>query len=157
MRTAYGLPRGQVSAAAGRRTLAVFRDELDLRLLSSFFCTTHVAPLPSNVDFYREVPLCFCPRVRNYDSSDQHIRYTSSSSSSSSTITPITTFATSNSCAHQGHMFLFPDYLCFDSRLIGHETIIAMPYSALSDVSAAPLRTHPHASSHGKSCVCCTM
>ncbi len=35
----------------------------------------------------------------------------------------------------QGHMFLFPDYVCFDSRLIGRETTITMPYAALAQVS----------------------
>ena len=34
----------------------------------------------------------------------------------------------------QGHMFLFPDYVCFDSRLINHETTITMPYTALAEV-----------------------
>ncbi len=32
-------------------------------------------------------------------------------------------------------MFLFPDYLCFDSRLIAHETTIAMPYATLAQAS----------------------
>ena len=35
----------------------------------------------------------------------------------------------------QGHMFLFPDYVCFDSRLIARETTITMPYAALAQVS----------------------
>jgi hypothetical protein len=35
----------------------------------------------------------------------------------------------------QGHMLLFPDYLCFDSRLIAHETTITIPYSALLEVN----------------------
>jgi hypothetical protein len=31
-------------------------------------------------------------------------------------------------------MFLFPDFLCFDSRLIAHETTITIPYRLLAEV-----------------------
>jgi hypothetical protein len=37
-------------------------------------------------------------------------------------------------------MFLFPDFLCFDSRLIAHETTITIPYRVLAEVRAPVAR-----------------
>ena len=47
--------------------------------------------------------------------------------------------------AAQGHMFLFPDYVCFDSRLIARETTITMPYAALAQVSKERTLVIPNA------------
>ena len=109
MRNIFELPRGQVQLAMP--------------------CKHTVFSLIFAPDFYRKVPVRLRTRVWSDDPSDDPARPP-----------PLRVYQRHQhvNCNHdaaaQGHMFLFPDYVCFDSRLIARETTIAMPYAALAQV-----------------------